>query len=104
MPVVHFTTTDGEELTVEAEPGLSVMEAAVDASVPGILADCGGGCACGTCHVRVSPEWMDKVGPRGDMEQELVESSDGYSDFSRLSCQIEMREELDGLEVTVVAS
>ena len=102
VPTILFTTIDGNEQAVEAKVGHSVMNAAVDAGIDGIDADCGGGCACGTCHVHVAREWMDKVGSRGEMEQELLEFAEGYDDCSRLCCQIKVSKELDGLRVRVV--
>jgi 2Fe-2S ferredoxin len=78
------------------------MEVARSHGVKGILADCGGACACATCHVYVDPEWLDAVGPPDDIEAEMLDMvSDVQRDNSRLSCQIKLKPELDGLKVTV---
>jgi 2Fe-2S ferredoxin len=100
MVNILFIEHNGTEHPVEAEVGESVMLAAVDNSVPGIDADCGGFCSCATCHVYVSPEWLDKVGPAGPAEDEMLSLTPDRKENSRLSCQIEITQELDGLEVT----
>ena len=78
------------------------MEAATDHGVDGIDADCGGVGSCATCHVRVKPEWMDKVGPPEEFEQDILDLEDNANECSRLSCQIDITDELDGLVVEVV--
>lgn len=100
MPTFYFKTPDGEQISIEAEDG-TLMEAAVENGVPGIDADCGGMCSCGTCHVRVDPAWVEKVGPPNSTEQGLLNLFDDTDGASRLSCQIEVSDELDGLIVTV---
>jgi 2Fe-2S ferredoxin len=100
MVNILFIEHNGTEHPVEAEVGESVMLAAVDNSVPGIDADCGGFCSCATCHVYVSPEWLEKVGPAGPAEDEMLSLTPDRKENSRLSCQIEITQELDGLEVT----
>ena len=82
---------------VEAEEGYSVMEAAVRNGVPGIDADCGGACACATCQVYVDPAWVEKTGEAHAMEREMLEYAEGVEPNSRLSCQIKVTAELDGL-------
>ena len=102
MPTVYFDTLDGETVAVEGELGDIVMELARAEGVEGIDAECGGGCACATCHVHVAPEWMAKAGPPSDLEREMLEFDGEVAATSRLSCQIELTEELDGLIVKVV--
>ena len=99
MPKVTFVSHDGFKRTVEGELGSSVMRAAVDNGVPGIDADCGGECSCATCHVIVDEAWMEIVGRTGDQEEEMLDLNPDRHANSRLSCQIPVREELDGLVV-----
>ncbi len=101
MATLHVTTREGEEHTVEAENGFSVMEALQAASVGDILALCGGACSCATCHVIVAPEWIEKTGPAGEIEGELLDASDHKQETSRLSCQIKISPLLDGLKISV---
>lgn len=99
MPKVIFIKPDGREISVVVESGTSARDAAVDNSVPGIDGDCGGCCACATCHVFVDGAWLAKTGkaaPEG-MEGSLLQFADGVSDASRLACQIVVTDELDGL-------
>lgn len=84
---------------MDVEPGLSVMQGAVNNGVPGIEADCGGACACGTCHVYVDAEWKDCTDDRNDMEASMLDAVENVGAMSRLSCQIRVTEELDGLVV-----
>jgi 2Fe-2S ferredoxin len=100
---VTFIQTDGVERTIEnAKPGWTLMEAARANGVAGILADCGGGCACATCHVYVDPKWLEAVGAPDDIEAEVLEMvSDVRHSNSRLSCQIKLTPELDGIRLTV---
>lgn len=104
MPVVTFIEFDGTAHEVDAPAGGSVMEVAVSNSVPGIEADCGGACACATCHVYVSEQWIDKVGERAELEQSMLEFSDSLRANSRLACQIPFTDELDGLIVDLPES
>ena len=102
MPKVTYVGLDGQEYAVEATEGESVMAAAVKNGVPGIIGECGGNASCATCHVWVRDDYLDLVGEPGDMEEDLLEM--GVSDRregSRLSCQIAMSAELDGLTVDV---
>lgn len=101
MAKITFITHDGARHEVEAQNGMSVMEAAIKNMVPGIDADCGGACACATCHVFVEPEWRDKTGERSEMEEDMLDFAYDVRDSSRLSCQIKVRDELDGLIVKV---
>lgn len=101
MPKITFIEHDGTEHSVDGEVGLSVMRAAIDNLVPGIDADCGGECSCATCHVYVDPAWMDTVGQPEDREESMLDLNPEREANSRLSCQIPVREELDGLVVKV---
>jgi ferredoxin, 2Fe-2S len=100
VPKVVYKRTGSDEIVVEAQAGETVMGAAVRAGVPGIVAECGGQLSCATCHVWVSEEFRDLVGGPGDREADLLDL--GVSEFteaSRLSCQITMNDDLDGLVV-----
>ena len=99
MPKITFIEFDGTAHEVDVPAGGSVMEAAVSNNVTGIDADCGGACACATCHVFVNAAWMDKVGERGEMEQSMLDFAENVRTTSRLSCQIALTDELDGLIV-----
>ncbi|WBX82729.1 2Fe-2S iron-sulfur cluster-binding protein [Sphingosinicella microcystinivorans] len=101
MPKLIVVSRDGSEKTVEAENGLSVMEAIRDNGFDELLALCGGCCSCATCHVFVDEAWTDSVGGPGEDENDLLDSSDHKQVSSRLSCQIEMSDALDGLKVTI---
>jgi len=104
MPVVTFIESDGTAHEVDSPAGGSVMEAAVSNNVPGIEADCGGACACATCHIYVSDQWIDKVGEKGELEQSMLDFSDSLRTNSRLACQIPFTDELDGLIVDMPES
>jgi 2Fe-2S ferredoxin len=99
-----FITHDGRERTVELTPGLSLMENAIKNGVEGIDAICGGNCYCGTCRVYVTPEWRAKVGAQKDYEAQLLDSINEKDPTVRLSCQITVTEELDGLIVRLPIS
>lgn len=103
---VTITDVNGEERSFsDVVEGLSLMESAKARGVAGIFGDCGGGCSCATCHVYVAPEWLARVGAPDDIELDMLDMvSDLQRENSRLSCQIQMRAELDGLEVTVAPS
>ena len=99
---VTFVQLNGVEKTIEnVAPGLSLMEVARANDIEGILADCGGACACATCHVYVDAQWQSVVGPADDVEAAMLDMTTEVRPNSRLSCQIEMRSELDGVKVTV---
>lgn len=99
MPKITFIEKNGAEHSVEAAVGLSVMEAAIKNLVPGIDADCGGACACATCHVYVDEGWREKVGKPQAMEESMLDFAYEPKENSRLSCQINITPELDGLIV-----
>jgi 2Fe-2S ferredoxin len=101
MPKVTFIAHDGTRRDVDAEAGLSLMRAAVDHDVPGIDADCGGMCACATCHVFVDEAWLAKLPEPSEMESSMLEFTAERRDNSRLSCQIPVTAALDGLTVTL---
>jgi ferredoxin, 2Fe-2S len=101
MAKITFIQHNGSEETVEGHNGMSVMEAAVKNMIPGIDADCGGACACATCHVYVESEWMSKVGSRAQMEEDMLDFAFDVRDTSRLSCQIKISDALDGLRVRI---
>jgi 2Fe-2S ferredoxin len=101
MAKITFITHDGTEHAVDADNGVSVMNAAIDNLVPGIDADCGGECSCATCHVVVDDAWMPKVGQPGDREESMLDLNPERETTSRLSCQIPVTDELDGLVVNV---
>jgi 2Fe-2S ferredoxin len=99
MTTITFIDHQGAARTVEAENGSTVMETAVKNGIPGIEAECGGACACATCHVYVAPEWKDRVGEPASMEEDMLDFAFDVRDTSRLSCQIHVKPELDGLVV-----
>ncbi|BFM15761.1 2Fe-2S iron-sulfur cluster-binding protein [Maricurvus nonylphenolicus] len=99
MPVVKFVNAEGVENAVEATVGESLMQAAMDNMVEGIAADCGGGCSCATCHIYVAPEWATKLEAPNEIEEMMLENVMDQKDSSRLSCQIEISDDHDGLVV-----
>ncbi len=101
MPKISFITFDGKSFEVDAEVGSTVMENAVKNSVPGIEAECGGACACATCHVYIDDAWKEKTGEPEVMEEDMLDFAYDVQPTSRLSCQIKVSEELDGLIVRV---
>ena len=104
MPKITYIEQNGTEHVVDAEAGVSVMEAAVKNMVPGIDADCGGACACATCHVYVDAAWLEKAGKKENMEESMLDFAYEPKDNSRLSCQITMSDALDGLIVRLPES
>jgi len=104
MPRITFIEHDGQEHQVEAEIGQSLMQIAVNNSIPGILADCGGHCACATCHVYVDAGWTDKVAPADQNELDMVECALAPQENSRLGCQVVVTPQLDGLVVRLPES
>ena len=100
MVKIIFTDHTGESRKVNANAGESVMEAAVQNGIPGIDADCGGACACATCHVYVDPQFQSLTGERSDMEESMLDFAESVRETSRLSCQITVSDTLDGLRVT----
>lgn len=101
MTKITFVGHDGTNYEVEAENGSTVMENALKNQVPGIDAECGGACACATCHVYVDAAWMEAVGKPETMEEDMLDFAFDVRDESRLSCQIKVTDALDGLVVTV---
>lgn len=97
MAKITYIEHNGTEHAVEVKAGFSVMEGAVRHSIPGIDADCGGACSCATCHVFVDEAWLDKTGQRTAMEESILDFAEGVQPNSRLSCQIEVSDALDGL-------
>ena len=100
MPKIIYKDRDGNSKTIEVEKGLSVMEGAIQNDIPGIDADCGGSMACATCHVYVDEEWYDKLPKAVEAEIDMIDMAYEPKKNSRLSCQIIVSDELDGLEVT----
>ena len=103
MVKITFIQPDDSQQVVESEPGMTVMEAAKHHSVPGVEAECGGACACATCHVYVDEAWREKTGKPSQMEEDMLDFAFDVRDQSRLSCQIKITPELDGLVVRVPA-
>lgn len=101
MVKITYVQPDGSRQEVEAEPGSTVMEAAIRSAVPGIEAECGGACSCATCHVYVDEDWAATTGEAEPMEQDMLDFAYDVRPTSRLSCQIRVSEDLDGLVVTV---
>ena len=99
MPKITLIEHNGTSHTIDAESGISLMQNAIDNFVPGIDADCGGACACGTCHVFVEGNWLPATGEVNAMEEAMLSMRPDRSDVSRLSCQIDVTEDLDGLVV-----
>lgn len=104
MGQVTYVEFDGTAHQVDVDDGMSIMEGAVQNGVPGIDADCGGQCACATCHVHIAADWLGQVGTPGEMEDELLNLAPERDDASRLSCQIVMSPALDGLVVRMPES
>ena len=101
MPTVVYVQPDGSVQSIEADSGATVMETAVDNAVEGIVAECGGACSCATCHVYVADEWLDRTGNASEMEEDMLDFAFDVRDNSRLSCQIKIVDELDGLIVSI---
>jgi 2Fe-2S ferredoxin len=101
MPKIIYHARDGKVHEVEVDTGYTVMEGAIDNNVPGIVAECGGACACATCHSYIDGKWLETLPPMEDMEDAMLESAQDRRENSRLTCQIEVTDELDGLVVNV---
>lgn len=101
MPTITYIEPNGTTHEIEAELGSTVMETAIRNLVPGIEAECGGALACATCHVYVEDDWIDKTGTASEMEEDMLDFAFDVRPTSRLSCQIKVTEELDGLVVRV---
>ena len=101
MSKIIYKTHDNKIHKIDVQNGLSVMEGAVQNDIPGIDADCGGGMACATCHVYIKEEWWDKLPAKEDGEEDMLDMAYEPNKFSRLSCQIIVSDELDGLVVNI---
>jgi 2Fe-2S ferredoxin len=99
MPTITLIEYNGTSHSIEAEVGKSLMQNALDNGVPGIDADCGGACACGTCHVFVDSEWLSTSGEADSMEEAMLGMRPDRTELSRLSCQIKVTEQMDGMVV-----
>jgi len=104
MAKITYIDQDGTKREVEAKPGQSIMEVAVANMIPGIDADCGGACACATCHVYVDDAWVEKLKAKDDMEDSMLDFAEDVRENSRLCCQILVTDELDGIVVTTPES
>jgi len=104
MAKIKYIEHDGKEHVIDVQPGTTVMEGAVKNMIPGIDADCGGACACATCHVYVDKAWLGKIQPMQEMEKTMLDFAEGVEATSRLSCQIQVTEALDGLTVRMPKS
>jgi 2Fe-2S ferredoxin len=101
MPKIIWHDIRGQRREVEVKAGSTAMEAALDHDVAGIIAECGGACACGTCHAYVAEPWLARLDAMDEMEDAMLEAARDRKPNSRLTCQIEIRPELDGLELLV---
>ena len=101
MPQVKFIEFNGTEHVIDATNGESIMVAATSNLVPGIDADCGGECSCATCHVLIDAKWQTKLEPRSDQEESMLDLNPDRTGESRLSCQIHMTDDLDGIVVNL---
>ena len=101
MPRIIFITPDGERHEVEVQSGYTVMEAAINNNIEGIVAECGGACACATCHSYIDEAWLDRMPEMDDMEDSMLDAAYERKPNSRLTCQLEMIDEWDGLVVHV---
>ena len=99
MPKITLVEHDGTDHTIDAESGKSLMLNAIDNGVPGIDADCGGACACGTCHVFLDGNWLEQAGETNPLEDSMLSMRPDREDVSRLSCQIEVTDAMDGMVV-----
>ena len=104
MVAIIYVEHDGTDHRVDVAAGLTVMSGAIQNGIPGIDAECGGACACATCQVFVQPDWMAKLEPMSELEADTLDLSDQATAESRLSCQIQVRQELEGLTVRMPAS
>ncbi|MEM7195740.1 MAG: 2Fe-2S iron-sulfur cluster-binding protein [Pseudomonadota bacterium] len=104
MPVVNFNLADGSVINADAESGESVMRVAKRHNIDVILAECGGACSCATCHVHVEESWLDKLPEMDELQEDMLEFAEGVDHTSRLSCQISVTDDLDGLTVNVPES
>tara|TARA_B100001113_G_C20520937_1_gene367299 strand:+ start:181 stop:498 length:318 start_codon:yes stop_codon:yes gene_type:complete len=101
VPKITYIETNGNTHTVNVDNGLTVMEGAVQNNIPGIDGDCGGGMACATCHVYVKEEWYDKISEKSEGEDDMLDQAYEPNKLSRLSCQISVTDEIEGLVVSL---
>ncbi len=101
MSLIHFILADGGEHAIDGEVGVSLMYLAKRNALSGILAECGGACCCATCHVHIDRQWIARLPEMEEDEQDILEFAEGVDDLSRLSCQIKITDNLDGLIVYV---
>ena len=101
MPKITYKDYHGTSKTIEVDNGLSVMEGAIQKDIPGIDADCGGACACATCHVYVKEEWLDKLSEQGESEKDMLDFAFETKSNSRLSCQLMLEDKHDGIVVNL---
>lgn len=101
MVAITFLDESGDGRTIDAAVGRSLMQAATENHVPGILGDCGGWCTCSTCHILVPEEWLSRLAPREEAEAAILDGIGAVSERSRLACQIEVAEDLHGMVVVV---
>ncbi len=104
MPLINYIDADGNQFEADVAVGETVMQGAVDNMIDGILAECGGACACATCHCYIDKAWVDKVSPAESAERDMLEAVVDPEATSRLSCQIEVTAEMDGLTVRLPRS
>lgn len=103
MPKLIFKQADGTSVEVDTDTGFTIKDAAVDNMIPGIMAECGGQCVCGTCHVYIDERLFPTLESASELEQELIEGSMEHKDNSRLCCQVVITEDMDGMEVIIPA-
>ena len=103
MTKIIFVETDGTRHEIEAENGATIMEVAIQNGIKGIVGECGGACTCATCHVYVDNEWVEKTGEPSSNEEDMLDFASEVKDNSRLSCQIKISDDFDGLVVHVPA-
>lgn len=104
MTTITYIEFNGTEHAVEVKDGLTLMKAAINNNIQGIVAECGGACACATCHIYVDDQWMDKLSPMENMERDMLDFASGVQANSRLSCQIAVEPKLEGLVVKMPES
>ena len=104
MAKITYVEHDGTEHAIDVKTGLTVMEGAVKNNIPGIDADCGGACACATCHVYVDEAWASKTGEKSAMEESMLDFAENVEPSSRLSCQIKVTDDLEGLTIRMPES
>lgn len=99
MPTIIYIQHNGNQFEAHLESGSSVMQGAIDNGIDGIIAECGGSCTCATCHCYVEPAWLQRLDPPSELEQQMLECVLEPQDNSRLSCQIKVTDDLDGLVI-----